>query len=421
MFEITLTALAPLALILLGLMLLWLASRRADHVSPWNGVVVILLRVAGIVLLLIPLLFVLAVMTHVFAVVLWIATIVVLMSTVGRYFAAEQQSLLWMLAVAAEHDIPLASAARSFADERNDRVGHRAGRLAFYLESGVPLSLALRRSKTSVPSAVMLAADLGEQSGNLGSELRKAVDQVNASDATLRWSLERLFYVGFVISFSSGAVAFLMWKIFPVLAKMFDEFDLRLPPLTIAMIEISDAMTNGWPLFIPLLLIWVLFLVIGLCWYMGVPPHWLPLIHRLWWTADCAIVLRWLATSVRQQRPLAEVIRTLAIRFPQHRIRMRLEFASNRIDCGANWCDSMQAAGLIRQSESALFKTAERVGNLDWTLDEMANSGTRRAAYRIRAWMNIAFPVIVLILGVLVLFISAAFLSPLVSLILVLS
>lgn len=417
MFDTTIAALGPLASIALGLMLLWIAACRIDSFATSNDLVGIVLRMAGWAMLLAGLLVTLVFMSHVFALFLWLAAIVVLVSTVVRYFAAEQQSLVWALTVAAERGIPLESAARAFAEERNDRIGRRSTLLADYLEAGVPLSLALKRSKTFVPSAIILAADLGQESGNLGAALRHAAGQIDESEAALRWTLEKLFYVAFVILFSILAMTFLMIKIIPIFKKMFSEFEMELPVATSWLIEVCDLLASGWPLLLPLFVVWLWFLVVGLCSYMGISAHSLPVVNRLWWSADCAIVLRWLATAVRQQRPLAEAIRTLAIRFPQHRVRIRLEHASSRIDRGANWCESLRSAGLIRPSESALFKTAERVGNLDWTLDEMANSGMRRAAYRLRAFMNIAFPVALLLLGLMVLFITVGLLMPLVAMI----
>jgi type II secretory pathway component PulF len=417
MFDTTIAALGPLASIALGLMLLWIAACRIDSFATSNDLVGIVLRMAGWAMLLAGLLVTLVFMSHVFALFLWLAAIVVLVSTVVRYFAAEQQSLVWALTVAAERGIPLESAARAFAEERNDRIGRRSTLLADYLEAGVPLSLALKRSKTFVPSAIILAADLGQESGNLGAALRHAAGQIDESEAALRWTLEKLFYVAFVILFSILAMTFLMIKIIPIFKKMFSEFDMEFPVATSWLIEVCDLLASGWPLLLPLFVVWLWFLVVGLCSYMGISAHSLPVVNRLWWSADCAIVLRWLATAVRQQRPLAEAIRTLAIRFPQHRVRIRLEHASSRIDRGANWCESLRSAGLIRPSESALFKTAERVGNLDWTLDEMANSGMRRAAYRLRAFMNIAFPVALLLLGLMVLFITVGLLMPLVAMI----
>ena len=417
MLDIVLAALGPPALILLGVVLLWIATVRAGNVIEGGDVVWRLLRAVGWVLVLVGLLVMLAFMTHVFAVVLWLATVVVLISIVVRFFAAEQQSLIWVLTVAAERGIPLESAARSFAEERNDRMGHRAARLADYLEAGVPLSLALTRTKTYVPSAIMLAADLGQESGNLGAALRQAAGQIDEGETTLRWALERLFYVAFVILTGLGMVTFLMVKIMPVFHRIMEEMAMELPPVTEALIAISDVVASGLPLFLPLMLVWLLLVIMGLCCYMGFPPYKLPLVNRLWWSADCALVLRWLAISVRQQRPLADAVRMLAIRFPQHRVRRRLEHASSRIDRGADWCDSLRSAGVIRRGESALFKTAERVGNLDWTLDEMANSGMRRAAYRIRAWISIAFPIVLILLGLIVLFITVGIFMPLVSMI----
>ncbi|MBC8356242.1 MAG: type II secretion system F family protein [Planctomycetes bacterium] len=417
MFDTTFAALGPLSLIAMGLALLWFAASRIDSSRVDSGVLVVLLRVVGWTMLLIGVLIMLAFMSHAFALFLWISTIVVLISTVVRYFAAEQQSLLWALTVAAERGIPLESAARSFAEERNDRIGRRSALLADYLEAGVPLSLALKRSKTHVPSAITLAADLGQETGTLGTALRQAVGQIDESETTLRWTLERLFYVAFVVLFSCAALTFLMVKIIPLFKQILSDFDMDLPYATRALISVSDVLANGWPLLVPVIIIWSFLVSVGLCSYMGIAPHRLPLVNRLWWSADCALVMRWLANSVRQQRPLAEVIRTLATRFPQHRVRLRLEHASSRIDRGADWCESLRSAGLIRRSESALFKTAERVGNLEWTLDEMANSGMRRATYRIRAWMNIAFPAVLLLLGLMVLFVTVGVLMPLIAMI----
>ncbi|MCA9121652.1 MAG: type II secretion system F family protein [Planctomycetaceae bacterium] len=419
MFDTTLAAVGPLALIALGLMLLWAASYRSDTYiyAKSTDLVAALLRVLGWTMLLVGLFIMLAFMSHVFAIFLWIATIVVLISGVVRYFAAEQQSLLWALTVAAEHGIPLESAARSFSEERNDRIGARAALLADYLEAGVPLSLALKRSRTSVPSSIALAADLGQESGDLGLALRNAVVQIDDSEMTLRWTLERLFYVAFVVLFSGAAMSFLMVKIVPVFKRMFAEFEMELPYATEMLIAVSDILSSGWPLLLPLVAIWLLIVIVGLFWYMGVAPQNLPLVNRFWWSADCALVLRWLATAVRHRRPLADSIRTLALRFPHYRVRVRLERASSRIDRGADWCESLRAAGIIRRPESTLFKTAERVGNLDWTLEEMANSGVRRAAYRIRVWISVLFPVALLTLGALVLFITVGILMPLIAMI----
>jgi len=361
------------------------------------------------------------IMAHVFFVFLWLATVVVLITVVSRYFAAERQSLLWMLTVAAERGIPLESAARAFGQERHDRIGARAMLLADYLEAGVPLRLALQRSGNTLPAAAMLAADLGQETGNLAAALRNVASQFDESESALRSALAHVFYLAFLVLFSSLMLTFLMIKIVPMYDRMFDRFGLHLPAATELLISFSNAVVDGSLFFIPVVIIGILTLLGAIFWYIGLAPRGLPVIHRLWSSADCATVLRWLAISVRQQLPLSEVLRALATRFPQPSMRGRLEQASRRIDRGGNWCDSLRQAGVIRRSDAILFKSAERTGNLAWAFDEMAESGVRRSVYRLRTWINILFPVVLLAFGAAVLFIALGILMPLITMIQVLS
>ena len=43
-----------------------------------------------------------------------------------------------------------------------------------------------------------------------------------------------------------------------------------------------------------------------------------------------------------------------------------------------------------------VFKSAERTGNLAWALDEMADSSLRRSAYRVRGFVSVAFPIVLI-------------------------
>jgi type II secretory pathway component PulF len=416
MLEVTLVAIIPIAIVLAGVALLWYASQRHLHANR-EDVLRSILLVLGWFTLGGGLLIAMVAMSHLLAILLWIATLVVIVTAVVRYFASEQESLLWILTVAAERGIPLESAARAFGEERQDRVGQKARLLADYLEAGVPLALALKRSRNHLPDAALLAADLGEETGSLGPALRQAAAQADAGEATLRSMLEGLFYVAFLLLFSGTIIAFITLKIVPVLSRMFSEFELELPQATVWLAGFVEVLGHGWALTIPLALLWVVVVFVGVLWYMGLAPRSLPIINRLWWSADCALVMRWLATAIRQGRPISDVLRTLAVRYPHAHVRSRLEYASSRIDRGADWADSLQQAGLIRKTESALFKSATRAGNLPWALEEMAASGIRRSVYRIRAWLTVALPVLLLLMGGLVLFIALGIMMPLIGLI----
>ncbi len=416
MLDNLLFAFGPFAMIAAGVIVLWVVGQQRDPgggrdalTAGWRGV--------GWGLLLVGIFLVITFTAVIFAVVLWAAAVFVIVGTAVRYLSAERQSLLWVLAVAAERGIPLEAAARAFAGERNDVMGKRALMLADYLEAGVPLSLALRRSRCRVSDAALLAAELGERTGTLGVGLRKLVDDVDEHEATLRSLLERVFFLVFLLLFAKLVLTFLLLKIFPVFAKMLSEFELDLPVATRLLVSISDAILQGWFWFSPLIALIGVALVIGVLCYLGVSPRNFPVLRRLWWAADCALVMHWLALAVRHNLPLADMVRLLGEYFPQSSLRGRLERASTRIDRGADWCDALRQVRVFRRSESALFEAAQRAGNLAWALEEMADSGVRRSAYRIRAAVDLGFPVALLVFGAAVLFVILATFLPLVLLI----
>jgi len=406
-------AIGPLLAIAIGWALCWVGTSRAPSDDPTAARLFIFL---GAFLVILGVGFGIAINGHFISLILLFAMVAIILSSITRFYVAERHSLIWVLTVAAERGIPLESAARAFAEERNDLIGRRANLLADYLEAGVPLSLAITRSRCSVSPAVQLAADLGQQTGTLGVGLRQASSVQDAGEATLRSMIEKFFYLVVVFVMGLLVVSFLLLKIVPVIAKMFDDFGLELPELTRLLISFADLFVSSG-LVVPIMLF--MFAMIGLmaiC-YIGFSPRKLPLIGRLWWSADCALVMHWMAVAVRQKLPLGEMIRMLAVNFPQAKVRRRLERASARIDRGQNWCDSLRATGIFRRRENVLFKSAERAGNLAWALDEMAQSGIRRTSHRMRVWSNILFPLVVIGFGGIVLFICLGSFLPLVSLI----
>lgn len=419
MQNFALLALVPFILVVAGLAILWARGRAAgprfdERSAPWDwgafG-----LSALGWTLLLLGLAAGMVLMTGGTALLLLPVLAIVLVGAITRYQDGERQSLLRVLLVAAERGIPLEAAANAFANERNDVAGTRARLLADYLEAGMPLGQALKRSRNPVPPAALLAADLGQQTGTLGAALRQVVDQADEAEGTLRSTLEKFFYLAMVGVFALAVLAFVMIKIIPVFHKMFQDFGMQLPALTLGLID--GCRDFGPAVAVVLGCVLVFLLILAVAGYVRLSPRYLPIVRQLWWRADCALVLRWLALAVRQNRPLAERVRELAGCFPHRAIRRRLARAAQWIDGGGDWCTGLRRTGLIRGTEAAVFQAAERTGNLAWALEEMANSNIRRLTYRLRAWLNVFFPLLVLGFGGCVLVIGVGILQPLFQLI----
>ena len=130
-----------------------------------------------------------------------------------------------------------------------------------------------------------------------------------------------------------------------------------------------------------------------------------------------ANILDSLAMAAENNQPLGNSIATLATCYPQLDIRHKLNCVGKDISKGADWCQSLFRHGLIKRADQAVLQAAQRVGNLPWAMREMADSNRRRLAYRLNALVQLAYPPVILCLGVMVLFIVVALFTPLITLI----
>jgi type II secretory pathway component PulF len=331
-----------------------------------------------------------------------------------KYITAERRSLLWALAVAAEKDIPLEQAARAFADERAVQIGSRVSHLADLLESGVPLPTALTLTRNPLPADALLAVRLGFATGRLGPALRMSIRHSDLFERTMREVLERFAYLAGVLLAGTLVVHFVMLKIVPVFAKMFAEFDLELPTLTQWNIAIAEQAVYGIPFVYPAIAI---ILLLALSYFLRWSRYELPGFSWFWLRSDAALVTRALSFAVQTGRELGPAVRLLAAQYPRPSVGKRLERAAAGIDQGMHWCDALQSMRLLTPTDVGLLKAAERVGNLAWALEEISEGNLRRWSLRWKIGVNIGFPLLILALGLVVMFIVVGLFIPLVSMI----
>jgi type II secretory pathway component PulF len=401
-----------------------------------------------------------------------IAAIILALMVLDRTRRSENRGLVWALATAATRGIPLPEAARAYADETGGRTGARALRLAENLERGQSLAVAARGARLRMGTAMRMTVGLSEPLGMLGPAMRQQIDDSQHLDNTLRDTIGRFFYLGAIGLVLSCVCTFVMLKIVPVFERMFDEFGVGLPGLTRLVISIS-AQDEYWGLlglaaFVAMLIVhliivsaamWkllnylnpvdprmspseitlrralrgllIVYAVLALLpcampitillppilYYVGWFPRDLPVIWRLFRRYDGALVMRGLAQGIRRGMPLPQAMRMVEAHYPVSIIRGRLHVAAEQIDAGHDWRDSLRDAGLITQADAAVLAAAQRVGNLDWALEEMAASALRRQTLRIQAVHSVVFPILMLFLGLVVFVFICGLFMPLVRLI----
>jgi type II secretory pathway component PulF len=384
--------------------------RRDDFLQLALTVVGRLLIVTGVVGALILMLLPAAIPAAV------VAVIVLFRVLAGRH-ESQQRALLWVLTVSAERLIPLVPAIEAFARERRGVFGHRAQRLADLLREGVRLPDALRRTRGLVPRYALPLICVGQESGALAAALRQASADNAASDVKWHSIPSRLIYLCLVPIFAASILVFVMIKIVPEFARMFNEFDVELPEWTQRLIEVSWVFVSFSFLWAQLLLVLLAIALYVVLRYMRLIQWDLPGMGLLLRRLDTAVILESLALAVDHQRPIPEAVADLARSYPKASIRLRLHEVLRDLVHGADWCQSLLNHGLIKQADLAILQAAQRVGNLPWALGEMAQSNRRRLQYRLQAASNMLFPAVILIFGAIVMFVTAALFLPLITLI----
>lgn len=355
----------------------------------------------------------------------WITTIgmilviiVVVLMALDRRMRLEHQALLSAIAVAAEKGIPLPEAVLAFADEMNSASARRALWLVRALQQGVPLDQALSYAWIKCSTAARTAVRLGITLGALGPALRNQAETSHELETLVRPMFTRWIYLLQMLLIGEGIVTYIMIWIVPVFDGMFQEFGLKLPVMTVLLINAARWTVNyGWPLFFFATMIALVLAGVGIFSYIGWLPRSAPILNRMFRRYDGAIVLRSLSLAIRRGQPLDAALRMMADIYPLGTVRAWLNRVSRAVEGGQDWCEALRRVRLIDRADAVVLRAAQGAGNLPWALEEMAESLLRREVYRWQAWYNIISPIIVLVMGVCVGYICVALFIPLVGLI----
>jgi type II secretory pathway component PulF len=217
-------------------------------------------------------------------------------------------------------------------------------------------------------------------------------------DIALQKAAGKCCYLIVIAIFAAVVIAFIQMKISPSMAKIYADFDMKVPtrylwnsyklPFVVTPLGIVTIMSS---LGLVGLLIYFLARYSG---HLRWDP---PLVREVVLPLDAALVLRSLAEAVERDKPIYVMVAALARKYPKSYIRSRLQYASNQMSNGVDWCDSLRASQLLPAADAAVLKSAERVGNLAWAMNDTAERLVRRFVRRAGGVTTIAFTLVLFV------------------------
>lgn len=337
-------------------------------------------------------------------------------------WASQRDALLQTLAIAVEREMPLAAAIEALGNAQRGRSRRRLLALTRLLQEGAPLPQALAMVPGVLPREAEISIGVGWASGQLAGALREAAGPHSLETVKRATFIPRLAYLVFVLLIMKLILCFVLYFIFPKFEAIFRDFGLPLPRFTIGIIVASHWMIRwGWPI---LVLMTIVELTLAVVLPLSLTGWWEPnlfWIDRLFRSRHTAPVLRALAWMVEGGKSLSSGIATLLRYYPAGWVHQRLTLTLHDLNEGTDCWESLRRRGLIGPADAAILESASRVGNLPWALRVAAAGAARRSAVRLQRWIQIGSALIYLALGVLVLVVAAAFITPLFTIIEMLS
>jgi len=280
----------------------------------------------------------------------------------------------------------------NLANEYSGKRSHSIRQVAGLLAEGMSMVDALEQSPGALAPSAVMALRLASEAGTIRETLAAllvAEDDVHVSRLEGHFDLGqgadgRLFQIAFGFVATWLIVSFLMLFIIPTFKKMFEEFDIELPMSMQWLIAVSrfDALLFG-----SLILFLVSLFVIQRrlkgksFWRRG---------KRRSLAEQTAHVLALFAMIVRQGRPLASGIGTLAHYHPTPQLRARLSATSSAIAQGTEPWQALFEQRFLTQQEASGLALAETPVSIDRTKTDVGQADqwdVPEHARRTQAWL----------------------------------
>lgn len=137
--------------------------------------------------------------------------------------------------------------------QKGGRLKNALGDVGDEIEAGSTLSEAMAKSPKVFNRLYVNMIKAGEAGGALEVILRRLSEFLDRSESLKRKVKGAMIYPVVVVLVAVGILTFIMLRIVPVFQKMFEEFGLKLPPMTQLLINISNwVVAYGW-FMIPLI------------------------------------------------------------------------------------------------------------------------------------------------------------------------
>jgi general secretion pathway protein F len=307
-------------------------------------------------------------------------------------------------------DLPEGERAKNMVERIRDRV-----------RGGTTLSTALDEENGVFPRLYVSLVRAGEAGGSLDETLRRLADYLERSQALRGSIINALIYPAFLMVGVLGSLVLLLAYVVPQFVPIFADMQVPIPLITKVVLAIGTVISDWWWAIGVFLVVLAMFLRLrlrdaetklafhGRLLTMRVAG---PLLLKV----ETARIARTLGTQLKNGVPLLSSLAIARQVTSNRALDLALEQAAERVKGGSGLGSALSQTERFPRLALQMIQVGEEAGALDTMLLKVADTFDVEAKRAIDRLLAALVPTLTIVMTVMVAFIMAAILLPLLSL-----
>lgn len=296
------------------------------------------------------------------------------------------------------------------------RIGARSTweAMAKKIQQGSSFSNAMSEHK-AFSQFTMQLIKVGEQTGNLGTVMDEAANEVKEARKLKKQILTALRSPSFTLLMAIGIVVFMMTNLIPEIKKLLKMMGKPMPPITQALIDSSDwFLANGIQIFVLVIVSIVSFIAL----YNWSPSRLLidkyalkiPVFGYVLRLSGTVLFCRAMGLLLRSGVVMVDALATVEKLHVNKYMASRIAFARNKVLQGSSLSEQMEVESGYMPLLLQMVRIGENSGTLDELLLEMTEYHNELLKQAIATLTGMIAPAMTIFVGGIIGFVYAAFL-----------
>ncbi|MFO0425870.1 MAG: type II secretion system F family protein [Planctomyces sp.] len=289
------------------------------------------------------------------------------------------------------------------------------------VEGGNTLSEAMAKQPKAFDNLYVNMVRAGEAGGALEVILKRLAEFKEKAQSLKRKITGAMIYPAAVITVAVGIVSFIMIFIIPKFKKIFEDFGVELPTMTVMLISMSDWMMKYWYfMFVAPITVWLFLKIVRKNKTGAFVVDWcslrIPLIGKILHIGTIARVTRTLGTLIGSGVPILEGLLISRDTAGNAVFVRAFDNIYSAIREGETIAVPLKESRIVDDMVVNMVDVGEETGALDDMLYKVADVYDEEVEVRVEGLVSMLEPIMVVVLGLIVGFIVIALFLPLIKL-----